>query len=54
MTRHAAVIGGQDAIGLAITLDPLPLPKWQEHVDSMSPWLALGLGPALQHRSPWN
>ncbi len=25
-------------------------PKWQEHVDSMSPWLALGLGPALQ---PW-
>ena len=25
-------------------------PKWQEHVDSMSPWFALGLGPALQ---PW-
>ena len=25
-------------------------PKWQGHVDSMSPWFALGLGPALQ---PW-
>jgi threonine/homoserine/homoserine lactone efflux protein len=25
-------------------------PKWQEHVDSMSPWFALGLAPALQ---PW-
>jgi threonine/homoserine/homoserine lactone efflux protein len=25
-------------------------PKWQEHVDSMSPWFAMGLAPALQ---PW-
>ena len=25
-------------------------PKWQEHVDSMSPWFALGLAPTLQ---PW-
>jgi hypothetical protein len=25
-------------------------PKWQEHVDTMSPWFALGLAPALQ---PW-
>ena len=25
-------------------------PRWQEHVDSMSPWFALGLAPALQ---PW-
>src|SRR5689334_12689443 len=25
-------------------------PKWQQHVDSMSPWFALGLAPALQ---PW-
>ena len=23
-------------------------PKWQEHVDSMSPWFALALAPALQ------
>jgi threonine/homoserine/homoserine lactone efflux protein len=25
-------------------------PKWQEHVDIMSPWFAMGLAPALQ---PW-
>ena len=25
-------------------------PKWQAHVDSMSPWFAMGLAPALQ---PW-
>ena len=25
-------------------------PKWQEHVDNMSPWFAMGLAPALQ---PW-
>jgi hypothetical protein len=25
-------------------------PKWQERVDAMSPWLAMGLAPALQ---PW-
>ena len=24
--------------------------KWQEHVDNMSPWFAMGLAPALQ---PW-
>jgi len=25
-------------------------PKWQEHVDNMSPWFAMGLAPTLQ---PW-
>jgi threonine/homoserine/homoserine lactone efflux protein len=25
-------------------------PKWQEHVDNMSPWFAIGLAPTLQ---PW-
>ena len=29
---------------------PKKTPKWQEHVDAMSPWFALGLAPALQ---PW-
>ena len=29
---------------------PANPPKWQAHVDSMSPWFALGLAPALQ---PW-
>ena len=29
---------------------PKKPPKWQEHVDSMSPWFATGLAPALQ---PW-
>jgi len=29
---------------------PKKPPKWQEHVDGMSPWFALGLAPALQ---PW-
>jgi len=29
---------------------PKKPPKWQKHVDSMSPWFALGLAPALQ---PW-
>ena len=29
---------------------PKKAPKWQEHVDNMSPWFALGLAPALQ---PW-
>ena len=29
---------------------PKKTPKWQQHVDSMSPWFALGLAPALQ---PW-
>ncbi len=29
---------------------PKKSPKWQQHVDSMSPWFAMGLGPALQ---PW-
>lgn len=53
MTRHAAVIG---VVLVTIAIRhirvrgrPKP-PKWQEHVDSMSPWFALGLGPALQ---PW-
>ena len=29
---------------------PKKPPKWQEHVDNMSPWFAFGLAPALQ---PW-
>ena len=29
---------------------PKKPPKWQEHVDSMSPWFALALAPTLQ---PW-
>ena len=29
---------------------PKKPPKWQQHVDSMSPWFALGLAPTLQ---PW-
>jgi Sap, sulfolipid-1-addressing protein len=29
---------------------PKKPPKWQEHVDGMSPWFALALAPALQ---PW-
>jgi hypothetical protein len=29
---------------------PKKPPKWQEHVDNMSPWFALGLAPAIQ---PW-
>ena len=29
---------------------PKKPPRWQEHVDAMSPWFALGLAPALQ---PW-
>jgi hypothetical protein len=29
---------------------PRKPPKWEEHVDTMSPWFALGLAPALQ---PW-
>ena len=29
---------------------PKEPPKWREHVDTMSPWSAMGLAPALQ---PW-
>ena len=29
---------------------PKKPPKWQQHVDNMSPWFAIGLAPALQ---PW-
>jgi len=29
---------------------PKKPPKWQDHVDSMSPWFAMGLAPTLQ---PW-
>ncbi len=29
---------------------PKKPPKWQEHVDNMSPWFAMGLAPAVQ---PW-
>ena len=27
---------------------PKKPPKWQQHVDSMSPWFAMGLAPTLQ------
>jgi threonine/homoserine/homoserine lactone efflux protein len=30
--------------------EPKKPPKWQAHVDNMSPWFAMGLAPALQ---PW-
>ena len=30
--------------------EPRRSPKWQAHVDNMSPWFAMGLAPALQ---PW-
>ena len=29
---------------------PKKPPKWQQHVDTMSPWFAMGLAPAVQ---PW-
>ena len=29
---------------------PKKAPKWQQHVDSMSPWFAMGLAPVVQ---PW-
>jgi threonine/homoserine/homoserine lactone efflux protein len=29
---------------------PKKAPKWQQHVDNMSPWFAMGLAPTLQ---PW-
>ena len=29
---------------------PTKAPKWQEHVDGMSPWFAMGLAPVVQ---PW-
>ena len=29
---------------------PKKPPKWQEHVDNMSPWFAMALAPTLQ---PW-
>ena len=30
--------------------EPKKPPKWQDHVDNMSPWFAMGLAPTLQ---PW-
>jgi len=46
---------GTVLVGLAIRQRrrmraPKKPPKWQEHVDNMSPWFALVLAPALQ---PW-
>jgi hypothetical protein len=49
---------GAGLVGLAIRQrrrmgrpkKPKKPPKWQEHVDNMSPWFAFGLAPALQ---PW-
>jgi hypothetical protein len=46
---------GTILVGLAIRQRrrmqaPKKPPRWQEHVDNMSPWFALGLAPALQ---PW-
>ena len=49
---------GAGLVGLAIRQrrrmgrpkKPRKPPKWQEHVDNMSPWFAFGLAPALQ---PW-
>jgi len=49
---------GAGLVGLAIRQrrrmgrpkKPKKPPKWQEHVDNMSPWFAMALGPALQ---PW-
>ena len=49
---------GAGLVGLAIRQrrrmgrpkKPKKPPKWQEHVDNMSPWFAMGLAPALQ---PW-
>ena len=40
--RHRQRMGGPKK--------PKKPPKWQEHVDNMSPWFAMGLAPALQ---PW-
>ena len=31
---------------------PKKPPKWQEHVDAMSPWFALGLAPASARPRP--
>ncbi len=49
---------GTFLVGIAIrqrrrigrTKRPKKVPKWQEHVDKMSPWFAMALAPALQ---PW-
>ena len=49
---------GAGLVGLAIRQrrrmgrpkKPKKPPKWQEHVDNMSPWFAMALAPALQ---PW-
>jgi len=58
-----AALAGKIALGVVLVViairhrrmmrgpkKPKKPPKWQEHVDSMSPWFAMGLAPALQ---PW-
>jgi hypothetical protein len=58
-----AALAAKIAIGVALVViairrirrrgrpkKPKKPPRWQEHVDNMSPWFALGLGPTLQ---PW-
>jgi Sap, sulfolipid-1-addressing protein len=44
------VIAARRIQGRARPKPPKKPPKWQEHVDNMSPWFAMGLAPALQ---PW-
>ena len=58
-----AALAGKVALGVVLVViairhrrmmrgpkKPKKPPKWQEHVDSMSPWFAMGLAPTLQ---PW-
>jgi threonine/homoserine/homoserine lactone efflux protein len=58
-----AALAGKIALGVVLVVTairhrrgmrrpkkPKAPPKWQEHVDNMSPWFAMGLAPALQ---PW-
>jgi threonine/homoserine/homoserine lactone efflux protein len=44
------VIGVRHIRGRGRPKPPKKPPKWQEHVDNMSPWFAMGLAPTLQ---PW-
>jgi threonine/homoserine/homoserine lactone efflux protein len=58
-----AALAGKIALGVVLVViairhrremrrpkKPKAPPKWQEHVDNMSPWFAMGLAPTLQ---PW-
>jgi threonine/homoserine/homoserine lactone efflux protein len=44
------VIGARHVRARGRPKPPKKPPKWQEHVDSMSPWFAMALAPTLQ---PW-